>query len=66
MLIGLNSYVKELWYAWSIQFVYLFSVLAEIGIGVFEERNINIQFISFLLHILLFSHCAELFLKHNF
>ena len=65
LLFGLKSYVKELWYAWSIQLVYIISIVAEIIISFFEERDIHLQYISIIAHIVLFSHCAELFFKHN-
>ncbi|OMJ91182.1 hypothetical protein SteCoe_6354 [Stentor coeruleus] len=66
LLIGIKWYSKELWFAWSIELVYLGFSIIEILIGVFEVKDLRIQFISYLNHILLFSHCAELFFKHNF
>ncbi|OMJ96302.1 hypothetical protein SteCoe_30 [Stentor coeruleus] len=66
LLIGIRWYSKELWFAWSIEFVYLGFSIIEILIGLVEYRDLRLQFISYLNHIFLFSHCSELFFKHNF
>ncbi|OMJ87976.1 hypothetical protein SteCoe_10216 [Stentor coeruleus] len=66
LLIGIRWYLKDLWFAWSIELVYLGFSIIEILIGLVEPRDLRIQFISYLNHIFLFSHCAELFFKHNF
>ena len=66
LLFGIKWYLSELWFAWFLHLVYLFSIIFELIIGVFEELDLSLEFVIFLNHVLLFSHCAELFFKHNF
>jgi magnesium-transporting ATPase (P-type)/class 3 adenylate cyclase len=65
LLTGIKWYSQQLWFAWSLQLVYVFSVIVELMISFFEPVDLSIQFLSYLNHVLLFSHCAELFFKHN-
>lgn len=65
LLTGLKCHLQQLWFAWCLQLVYVFSQIFEIIISFFEPIDLSIQFLSYLNHILLFSHCAELFFKHN-
>lgn len=69
LFIGLNKNLKELWYAWNITCVYVLSIVSDTLIGILQPRDAilfqPLQFLMFVNHVLLFSHCSELFFKHN-
>lgn len=65
LLVLIKYYLSELWFAWLLQLVYVLSIIFEIIIGFLEGLDTSLAFLIFLNHVLLFSHCAELFFKHN-